>query len=179
MGRRAFQALTANLLEQPLFQPQPVPHVFFFGESQTEPSGRIWQFKVNQLAVSSIWQPIGANYLPTRTFQSVAGMVSKIPRCNAPISTPLYRIMLCHSGGLDDKRNHFGIWSPERCFLMQYTWSDDIPLLDTSTSQLRALQAQHRFRPHTVHVCALRKGADMLDPTGSVEEYLAQLSRGE
>lgn len=31
---------------------------------------------------------------------------------------------------------------------MQYRWSDGTPFLDTSTSQLRAIQAQQRYKPH-------------------------------
>lgn len=36
----------------------------------------------------------------------------------------------------------------ERSFLLQYTWADGTPFLETTTSLLSSLQAHQRFRPH-------------------------------
>lgn len=42
----------------------------------------------------------------------------------------------------------FGPWTSERALLNQYIWLDGTPILNTSTAQLRHLQAQQRQVPH-------------------------------
>lgn len=149
-GQRAFNALVANISPPIPAEPQPGPHIVFYGEESSETDGNIWKFDVQQNSVSSSWVRIRASSLPVSTFHCRAGFLRAIPRSCPPQSTSLRRVLIRHSKGKSEKRSHFGFWSEDRKFLMQYTWSDGTPILDTSTSQLRVLQAPQRFRSHKV-----------------------------
>lgn len=43
---------------------------------------------------------------------------------------------------------HYGSWTADQAFLMQYNWADSTPLLNTSTAQLRSLQPCHGMSAH-------------------------------
>lgn len=127
-------------------------HRIYFGEEASGVDGRIWLYDVQQHAVSSRWPAVRDSSLPISTFVSKAGIIKKITRCCPPNSVFLHRVVVRHSNKQDTARTHFGFWSADRTILLQYKWSDGSHILDTNTSQLRALQAQHRFRPHTAAV---------------------------
>lgn len=74
--------------------------------------------------------------------------IQKATRCNPPAATPLHRVILRTPEGKQRRDRHFGAWSLNN-FLLQYQWSDGTPLLSTSTSQLRQIQARQRFKPHS------------------------------
>lgn len=148
-GRRAYQALTDNIRRDPNFDDAPGPHKLFFAEPGAAVRGLVWQFEVGQQGISSSWPLIREANLPVCTYISVAGAIHKAPRSNPPAELPLHRILLRAPQGPLHRRWHFGTCSPERQFLLQYKWSDQTPFLDTSTGQLRALQARQRFKPHS------------------------------
>lgn len=147
-GHRAFEALVANIRPMAHFEQQVGPHRLYFGEDSSVNDGRVWLYDVPQQSVSSRWPLIRASSLPVSTFRCKAGDIRKITRCCPPEAANLSRILVCNSRRPHGKRNHFGFWSSSRNVLLQYHWSDGSPLLDTSTSQLRALQAQQRYKPH-------------------------------
>lgn len=74
----------------------------------------------------------------------------KIARDCPRQSAQLHRVLVRHSQRKDNKRNHYGFWSSERNVILQSNWSDGSPLIDTSTAQLRTLQALQRHKPHSV-----------------------------
>lgn len=136
-GRRAYQALTENIQRDPQFETLPGPHQVFFGEDASGSHGQIWQFDVHQHNISSNWPPIRDFNVLVCTLLTVAGSIQDSLRCDLPALTTLYRVILRIPVGKADKRCHYGAWSPDRNYLLQYQWSDTTPLLATSTSQLR------------------------------------------
>lgn len=149
-AHRAYTALIANIRYQENFDLQMGPHRVFFGEAASNSNGHIWLYDVPQAAVSSRWPVIRQAALPIKTFHCRSGFIRKIPRSCPPNHANLHRILVRHSNNTRETKLHFGFWSPERNILLQYRWSDGTSLLDTSTSQLRTLQAQQRFKPHLV-----------------------------
>lgn len=105
-------------------------------------------YDVQQQSVSSQWPIIQNSALPISTFHCRAGTLKKIERSCPPNAAILHRILVRRSNKQVVKQSHFGLWSADRNLLVQHKWSDGVLLLDTSTSQLRALQAQNRFKPH-------------------------------
>lgn len=148
-GRRAYQALIDNIQGELNFEMVPGPHKVHFAEPSAAVLGRVWLFDVNQQDVTSSWPQVRNANLPVSTYLSVAGAIHKAPRSNPPVGTPLQRILLRVPQGPKHRLWHFGACSPDRQFLIQYKWSDETPLLDTSTGQLRSLQARQRFKPHS------------------------------
>lgn len=149
VGRRAYTALLANIGNPAPFEHQIGPHLLYYGEDSSESLGQLWQYDVQQHVVSSQWQIIRDSSLPISTFECKAGSIRKITRSCPPNVVVLHRVLVCHSNRQGAKRTHFGFWSAQQHFLLQYQWLDGTSLLDTSTSQRRALQANQRFKPHT------------------------------
>lgn len=151
--RRAYHALRANLRIDPQSDQLPGPHWVFFGKDASGYGGRIWQFDVQQQYLSCDWPRICDTYQPVCTFVNYAGSIQNSPRSDIPNMAALHWVLLRLPTGKKDRRRHYGAWSPERGFLIQYHWSDLTPLLATSTSQLPSLQARQLYKPHL----ALRK----------------------
>lgn len=148
LGHRAYNSLLANIRPQAHFEPQAGPHRVYFGEESSEIDGRVWLYDVPQELVSSPWPIIRDSALPISTFHCRAGQLQKIPRCCPPNNAILHRSVIRHSVKQKTLRTHYGLWTPQRHFLWQYKWSDGSSFLDTSTAQLRALQANQHFKPH-------------------------------
>lgn len=148
-GRRAYEALVANIRPPAPFDPQPGPHRVYYGEEMSAIQGKIWLFDVQQHSVSSSWPNTREAALPISTFQSSRGNIKKIARDCPQQSALLHRVLVRHSQRKGNKRSHFGLWSTERNVLLQSKWSDGSPLLDTTTAQLRTLQGLQRLKPHT------------------------------
>lgn len=75
--------------------------------------------------------------------------IKNSPHCVPPALASLHKVMLLLPVGQVDSRWHFGIWTPDGCFLIQYQWADATPLLGTLTLQLQGLQAPNRLSPHS------------------------------
>lgn len=154
MGRRAYNAFLANIapliLWDPQPPPQPGPHQVFFGEASSEADGRIWLYDVPQHNISSRWNSIRNVSLPVSTFRCQNGFMKKITRCCPTQNADLTRVLVRHHKGMKVQKTYFRFWSPENNILSQYLWSDRTALLDTTTSQLRVLQARQRHKPHSV-----------------------------
>lgn len=147
-GRRAYTALLANIRIPGQFEQQIGPNHLYYGEESSESRGLVWLYDVQQHVVSSQWPIIRESSLPISTFKCEEGSIRKITCSCPPRDAVLHRVLVRHSNRCLAKRSHFGRWTTQRHFLMQYRWSNGTMLLDTSTSQLRALQANQRFKVH-------------------------------
>lgn len=146
--RRAYEGLVANTRAILVFAASTELHNVYFENSDISPTQTVWQFSVPGLAVSNRWAEIHPRFTPTKTFEVRAGAL--VPRTGNRPAPPLlaHRILVRHPSGKATLPTHFGIWTSESAFLLQYEWRDDTPLLCTSTAQLRKLQAHHRHVPH-------------------------------
>lgn len=148
-GLRAFDALVANIRPVPHFEHQMGPHRLYFGEESSESNGVLWLYNVQQQRVSSEWRVIRDSSLPISTFRSREGVIRKITRSCPPHNAQLHRVLVRHTRSSLTRRTHFGLWSMDKHFLLQYKWSDGSLILDTTTAQLRTLQASRRHKPHS------------------------------
>lgn len=146
--QRAYEALVANLREIPAFNTPTEKQTLYFEDSAHAPTQIVWQFVVPGQAVSSRWTEIHPRFAPTKAFEVKAGMLA--PRPGPPPASPRlgHRILVRSNSRQTAPPSFFGSWNADNAYLLQHEWHDGTPLLNTSTAQLRNLQALRRLVPH-------------------------------
>lgn len=109
----------------------------------------VWQYKVPSDQGSSHWNRIRCQASPSKVYDVEAGLLVPCPGAPSPPPLNAQRILVRAPMGKPHSLKHFGVWSPERAILTQFTWRDGTPLLNTSTAHLRVLQERQRFTEHT------------------------------
>lgn len=91
---------------------------------------------------------ICTNFRPTRTFRIRDGSLSASPDVLPNSAVAAHRVLLRVPAGQANKFSWFGPWNLDSAFIEQYCWRDESTLLQTSTAQLRTMQAARRFNRH-------------------------------
>lgn len=97
------------------------------------------------------WRSISTQFCCARVCDVQAGFLSVRSCVSQAPQTLARRILLRSPAGKSNVQIHFRPWDQERAFLSQYHWADSTPLLNSSTTQLRALQVRHRRGNHAAH----------------------------
>lgn len=145
---RAYRKILSNLRVTPIIEPTPGPHPIFFAEPPEEHGHRIWQFDVAPQDRTSNWPHIARLYNLAKTLRARADQLTTIPCVPPPNDLELHRVNLRLPWGKGARNQTFGPLNQASVFLIQHGWQDGIPLLHTSTAQLRNIQAQQRLFPH-------------------------------
>lgn len=135
-GRRDYYNLIANIRRDPHFETIPGFHLLFFADTTHGNQGRVWKFDISQQDVSSSWQRINQSNLLVCTFSSTVGRIQDMERCHSPLDAVLHPVILQLRDGKKTGRCHYGEWSTDWGFLLQYRWMNVIPILNASTEQL-------------------------------------------
>lgn len=139
----------ANIVARPPIAPSTGLQPIFFAEALLPTENRIWLFEVSPQDISSSWNATYPTYTPIKVFLEKVGALTKTAISLPPPTARPHRVMLRIPWGKGKSGFNFGPYTKERAFMDQYSWQDGTPLLHTSTAQLRRLQAQQRYTPHS------------------------------
>lgn len=108
----------------------------------------VWLFRLPASHFSARWLPFVRNLDPSNTFQAHGRTLERVPnRAPAP-NTGLRRKHVRSPRGTNS-RLHWGIWNEDTIMCSQYNWQDGAQLINSSTAQLRLMQARQHLGPHS------------------------------
>lgn len=144
--QRAFHILLLNLKRHTkLQQPEEKLNVFL-KETNVQGPVTVWQFVLPARQTFEAWFPLMNKRNPKRTFRWEGSYLRPTTLSSPGLDIRLQQILV-GSPSHSRIRTYFGPWWGQHP-LVQYTWTDGTPLVNTSTAQLLSLQVQHAATQH-------------------------------